>query len=206
MDLRSAASQPGSLWFSVLGPLTAEIGGAPVPLGAPKQKLVLAMLLCRANTPVSVDLLTTTLWEDAPPRTARKNVQVYVTALRKLLDAACSPDRLWRRCTCRSCPGLSTGPRAPDLPERRRLAPLRPAGPPAVDLSPARGCRWQVTRTTITGTVPVSSLKDREPAGMPDVTMTSLAGLSGVGYARLSSSTGMVRTPAVWRAYSAKPG
>jgi hypothetical protein len=26
------------------------------------------------------------------------------------------------------------------------------------------------------------------------------------GYARLSSSTGMVRTPAVWRSYSAKPG
>jgi transposase len=39
-----------------------------------------------------------------------------------------------------------------------------------------------------------------------NVTMTSLAGLRGVGYARLSSSTGMVRTPAVWRAYSAKPG
>jgi hypothetical protein len=35
-----------------------------------------------------------------------------------------------------------------------------------------------------------------------------LAGLSwpSVDYARLSSSTGMVRTPAVWRAYSAKPG
>ena len=28
----------------------------------------------------------------------------------------------------------------------------------------------------------------------------------GLGYARLSSSTGMVRTSAVWRAYSAKPG
>ena len=27
-----------------------------------------------------------------------------------------------------------------------------------------------------------------------------------VGYARVSSSTGIVRTPAVWRAYSAKPG
>src|SRR6266496_1805404 len=39
-----------------------------------------------------------------------------------------------------------------------------------------------------------------------NVTRTSLAGLRGVGYARLSSSTGMVRTPAVWRAYSAKPG
>jgi len=31
-------------------------------------------------------------------------------------------------------------------------------------------------------------------------------GLRDVGYARVSSSTGMVRTPAVWRAYSAKPG
>jgi hypothetical protein len=39
-----------------------------------------------------------------------------------------------------------------------------------------------------------------------NVTRTSLAGLRGVGYARLSSSTGMVRTPAVWRAYPAKPG
>jgi hypothetical protein len=29
--------------------------------------------------------------------------------------------------------------------------------------------------------------------------------LRDVGYARVSSSTGMVRTPAVWRAYSAKP-
>ena len=40
----------------------------------------------------------------------------------------------------------------------------------------------------------------------PDITRMSLAGLRDVGYARLSSSTGMVRTPAVWRAYSAKPG
>jgi hypothetical protein len=39
-----------------------------------------------------------------------------------------------------------------------------------------------------------------------NVTRTSLAGLRRVDYARLSSSTGMVRTPAVWRSYSAKPG
>jgi hypothetical protein len=30
--------------------------------------------------------------------------------------------------------------------------------------------------------------------------------LRDVGYARVSSSTGIVRTPAVWRAYSANPG
>jgi hypothetical protein len=39
-----------------------------------------------------------------------------------------------------------------------------------------------------------------------NVTRTSLAGLRRVDYARPSSSTGMERTPAVWRAYSAKPG
>jgi hypothetical protein len=38
------------------------------------------------------------------------------------------------------------------------------------------------------------------------VTRTSLAALMHVSYTRLSSSTGMVRTPAVWRSYSAKPG
>jgi hypothetical protein len=31
-------------------------------------------------------------------------------------------------------------------------------------------------------------------------------GLRDVGYTRVSSSTGMMRTPAVWRSYSAKPG
>jgi hypothetical protein len=49
-----------------------------------------------------------------------------------------------------------------------------------------------------------------DPASAHDVGsrryQTWLAALRRVGYARLSSSTGMVRTPAVWRAYSAKPG
>jgi hypothetical protein len=39
-----------------------------------------------------------------------------------------------------------------------------------------------------------------------NVTRASLTGLRDGRYARVSSSTGMVRTPAVWRAYSAKPG
>ncbi|MBM9508886.1 AfsR family transcriptional regulator [Streptomyces sp. KK5PA1] len=52
------------------------------------------MLLCRANSPVSPGLLTDTLWEDDPPRTARKNIQVYVSALRKLLDRTGDGGRL----------------------------------------------------------------------------------------------------------------
>ncbi|MEV6121777.1 BTAD domain-containing putative transcriptional regulator [Streptomyces sp. NPDC052077] len=74
------------LRFSVLGPLALTVDGRPRPLGPLKQRLVLAVLLCHANQPVTVDRLTDAVWEDEPPRTARKNLQVYVSALRKLLD------------------------------------------------------------------------------------------------------------------------
>ncbi|MFH7336764.1 BTAD domain-containing putative transcriptional regulator [Streptomyces sp. KHY 26] len=66
-------------------------------LGPLKQRLVLAMLLCRANALVSVDLLTEAVWDGEPPRTARKNLQVYVSALRKILAEAGAGDRLAHR-------------------------------------------------------------------------------------------------------------
>ncbi|MCP2314390.1 AfsR/SARP family transcriptional regulator [Kitasatospora paracochleata] len=71
--------------FAVLGRLQVDVGGRPVPLGAFKRRLVLAMLLVGANRPVSLDLLTEVVWQGEPPRTARKNLQVHVSALRKLL-------------------------------------------------------------------------------------------------------------------------
>lgn len=91
------------VWFSVLGPLTAEFGtaefgtaelgtagsvGPPAELdiGPFKQRLLLALLLCRCNGVVLVEQMIDTLWWDGPPRTARKNIQVYVTHLRKLLE------------------------------------------------------------------------------------------------------------------------
>jgi DNA-binding SARP family transcriptional activator len=66
----------------------------PVSLGPMKQRLLLAALLCHANTPVSVDLLTAVIWDDKPPRTFRKNVQVYVAALRRLLEDGGGAGRL----------------------------------------------------------------------------------------------------------------
>ncbi|MGW2251115.1 BTAD domain-containing putative transcriptional regulator [Kitasatospora sp. NPDC001660] len=85
---------PARLRFSVLGPLAAEAAGRPIVLGAPKQRLVLAVLLSRANTAVPVDLLTEAVWPDEPPRTARKNLQVYISTLRTLLGRDDGPDRL----------------------------------------------------------------------------------------------------------------
>ncbi|KIF04429.1 AfsR family transcriptional regulator, partial [Streptomyces sp. RSD-27] len=87
MPLPSAqpAASPGTLRFSLLGPLTVHRDGRALPLGPLKQRIVLATLLGCANSPVSVDALTDAVWQEDPPRTARKNLQVYVSALRTLL-------------------------------------------------------------------------------------------------------------------------
>ncbi|MFF9685770.1 BTAD domain-containing putative transcriptional regulator [Streptomyces sp. NPDC014623] len=74
----------GAVYFSLLGPLSAVIDGRPLPLGPRKQRLVLATLLARPNTPVPVGVLTDVVWPEGPPRTARKNLQVYVSAARGL--------------------------------------------------------------------------------------------------------------------------
>lgn len=81
------AASPGTLRFSVLGPLAVHRDGRALPLGPLKQRVVLAALLGSANSPVSVDALTDAVWPEEPPRTARKNLQVYVSALRTLLAA-----------------------------------------------------------------------------------------------------------------------
>ncbi|MFD8685702.1 BTAD domain-containing putative transcriptional regulator [Streptomyces sp. NPDC059651] len=83
---------PAPLYLSLLGPLRASRNGLPLPLGPLKQRLVLAVLLTRPNTPVSLEELTDAVWPDDPPRTARKNLQVYVSTLRRVLD----PDDLGR--------------------------------------------------------------------------------------------------------------
>ncbi|APS21513.1 AfsR family transcriptional regulator [Streptomyces sp. Tue 6075] len=83
-----SAGAAGAVHFSLLGPLTARRDGHELPLGPRKQRLVLATLLARPNTPVPVDVLTDAVWPDDPPRTARKNLQVYISAARALLGPA----------------------------------------------------------------------------------------------------------------------
>jgi DNA-binding SARP family transcriptional activator len=87
--------------FSILGPLTAELRTAeldadPIELDAGpfKQRLLLAILLCRCNDIVLTEQLIDILWWDGPPRTAHKNVQVYISHLRKLLEADGQQGRL----------------------------------------------------------------------------------------------------------------
>ena len=76
------------LEFGLLGPLEMSVDGALVPLGTPKQRAVLAMLLMNRNSPVGVDRLITALWEGWPPSGARASIHSYVSNLRKLLSGA----------------------------------------------------------------------------------------------------------------------
>ena len=64
------------------------IDGTQVPLGTPKQRAVLAMLVMNRNRPVGVESLITAAWEQWPPPGARASLHSYVSNLRRLLDGA----------------------------------------------------------------------------------------------------------------------
>ncbi len=84
------------LEFDVLGPLQVSAGTAPMPLGTPKQRAVLAMLVINRNRPVGIDSLINAVWEEWPPPGARASLHTYVSNLRRLLGAAApaAPDVL----------------------------------------------------------------------------------------------------------------
>jgi DNA-binding SARP family transcriptional activator len=71
--------------FRLLGPLEVFEHDRQLTLGGVKQRSLLAILLLHANELVSSDRLIDQLWGAAPPRTAAKSVQVYVSRIRKLL-------------------------------------------------------------------------------------------------------------------------
>ena len=71
--------------FAILGPLEAREGGEPIPLGGPKQRALLTLLLLEAGRVVSLDRLVDALWEGNPPATAVASLQNFVAQLRKAL-------------------------------------------------------------------------------------------------------------------------
>ena len=72
--------------FRVLGPLEVVDQGRSLSLGGTKQRALLAVLLLHAGEVVPTHRLIEDLWGEAPPETAAHAVQVYVAALRKLLE------------------------------------------------------------------------------------------------------------------------
>lgn len=76
------------LEFGVLGSLQMTADGASVPLGAPKQRAVLAMLVINRNRPVSLESLINAVWDQSPVAAARTSIHSYVSRLRRLLATA----------------------------------------------------------------------------------------------------------------------
>jgi SARP family transcriptional regulator, regulator of embCAB operon len=76
------------LGFGVLGPLLVTAHGVRVPLGAAKQRAVLAVLVINRNRPVSVDSLIDAVWGEDPVPAARTSIQSHISILRRLLHGA----------------------------------------------------------------------------------------------------------------------
>ena len=76
------------LEFRILGPLEVVGEDGPIPLGGPKQRATLAILLLAANRVVPVERLADDLYRGAAPVTAVTQVQRQISELRRLLAAA----------------------------------------------------------------------------------------------------------------------
>ncbi|MFR9777216.1 BTAD domain-containing putative transcriptional regulator [Micromonospora sp. MS34] len=72
--------------FSVLGSVRVVRAGAELHLGARQQRLVLALLLARAGSPVSLAELVDLLWDGEAPASAANVVHRHVGVLRRLLE------------------------------------------------------------------------------------------------------------------------
>ena len=83
---RRAAGKPIEL--RLLGPVEASRGTAPLALGGPKPRALLALLALDVGRVVSVDRLVEELWPATPPESAQHAIQVYVSQLRKQLGDA----------------------------------------------------------------------------------------------------------------------
>ncbi|WP_405488070.1 BTAD domain-containing putative transcriptional regulator [Streptomyces sp. NBC_00096] len=75
----------------VLGSLTAERDGEPVPLGGHRQRSVLGLLVAARGRVVSVDRMIDDLWQGAAPARAVASLQAYVSNLRRLLEPGRAP-------------------------------------------------------------------------------------------------------------------
>ena len=74
--------------MTLLGPVSAETGGAELHLGGLKQRAVFALLALNAGRVVSMDRLVDELWRDEPPSRATLSLQSYMSRLRRLLAGA----------------------------------------------------------------------------------------------------------------------
>ncbi|SUA49033.1 Probable regulatory protein embR [Nocardia otitidiscaviarum] len=75
----------------VLGSFAAETDGESLPLGGPRQRGVLALLVAARGQVVPVDRMVEDLWRGEPPARALASLQAYISNLRRLLEPGRAP-------------------------------------------------------------------------------------------------------------------
>lgn len=80
------------LHFRILGPLEVELHRARISIGGPRQRALLALLLCNANHVVSRDRLIDELLSDRSIAAADGMLRVQVSRLRKALNDHDEPE------------------------------------------------------------------------------------------------------------------
>ncbi|MCX4966611.1 AAA family ATPase [Streptomyces sp. NBC_00654] len=79
--------------LQVLGPMSAQCGGHDLPLGPPRRRALLALLLIRLGRVVPTTVLIEELWRDDPPQRAVATLQSHISHLRRALAPAAGPGR-----------------------------------------------------------------------------------------------------------------
>ncbi|WP_030671030.1 BTAD domain-containing putative transcriptional regulator, partial [Streptomyces rimosus] len=81
------AALPGPV-LRVLGPMSARLDGEDLPLGPPRRRALLALLLIRLGRVVPTELLIEELWHEDPPRHPVATLQSHLSHLRRVLAPA----------------------------------------------------------------------------------------------------------------------
>lgn len=83
--IRSSGVALRPLDIRILGAFDVCVEGRALPLGPPKGRTVLALLVLNVNEIVSTDRMIDELWPDEAPQQAKHCVEVYVWQLRRAL-------------------------------------------------------------------------------------------------------------------------
>ncbi|MGW6539972.1 AfsR/SARP family transcriptional regulator [Streptomyces sp. NPDC055051] len=82
------------MFLHVLGPLRATVDTRAVPLGGRRARTVLAALALEPDWAVSAETLVEAVWGPRPPASARTQIRICVSALRRALASAGSPEAI----------------------------------------------------------------------------------------------------------------
>lgn len=83
--------------FCILGPLEARGGNVLVALGGSRQQTAMAMLLLEPERVVPVERLIEAVWGEKPPPTARQQIRICISNLRRVIRLRDGADPLITR-------------------------------------------------------------------------------------------------------------